>query len=335
MSLKPDAEQIAQFIEELTQQSWVRGNERRVWPRFLFHYTDISNAVNILEQGKLLSRKLAEATNQLATSSGSGGILQNTDDAVLNSVRFYFRPKTPTQFHAEGIRSKPILSSSYFPDAHCPVPVFLLFDSIEILSRIDCRFSNGNLGNHSAQPRLFSSARDLRKLPWRQIYHNTVLDGSSPSGRQIIFHRNSEAIVANTIDLASLRYIFCRSDAEHKTLLHLLSPKTRLQFQKRVISTSRSDFFFRKHTYIESVQLASDFVTVQFSPDTKSPGPYQLEIKIKSSGETKSIEKSDFNLSNKFRWKIQVNKSFYKIEIYLDGHIAYANSFEEFDDIPF
>lgn len=64
--LKPDAEQIKQFLDNLAQESWVKRSERHWWPRFLFHYTDVKNAVSILRDNRLLSRQEAVNHNRLS-----------------------------------------------------------------------------------------------------------------------------------------------------------------------------------------------------------------------------------------------------------------------------
>lgn len=124
--MKDDAERIKQFLQNLSEEEWIKRSERRWWPRFVFHYTDIMNAAKVLNGGVLYSRQEAETRNLLSVSSGSSAVLAGTTAFVRSCVRFYFRPQTPTQFHAEGVRSAKSLSKSPYPDAHCPVPVFFL-----------------------------------------------------------------------------------------------------------------------------------------------------------------------------------------------------------------
>jgi len=171
-SLKPDADQIKSVLNNLAKQDWVRRTERRWWPQFLFHYTDIRNAVQILREGYLYSRKHLKNENKPVISSGSPPVLAVTKIAIKDSVRLYLRPKTPTQYYSEGIRSQTTLAQSKFPQAHCPVPVFFLFDSAKILAHSDCRFSDGNLASRNAH--IFATASELEQLPWRKIYHTAL-----------------------------------------------------------------------------------------------------------------------------------------------------------------
>jgi len=66
-------------LKRLAQEAWVRDSERRWWPQYAFHYTDIRNAISILKDGKLLSRYQAEKEGKIAVSSGSTEVLAGTD----------------------------------------------------------------------------------------------------------------------------------------------------------------------------------------------------------------------------------------------------------------
>lgn len=193
IALKPDADQIRDFLKKLANDDWVRRSERRFWPLFVFHYTDIRNAVKILRSGFLFSRKYVEDRGISIISSGSSSVLAGTDSAFKDCARLYFRPKTPTQYYAEGIYSQPRLLRSKYPDAHCLVPVFFLFDSATILTRRDCQFSDGGLNSPAA--RVFSTAKELEKLPWRKIYHTSWYNPDSAEESDIAFRRNAEVIV--------------------------------------------------------------------------------------------------------------------------------------------
>lgn len=330
---KPDEDSIRRFLNDLAQQSWLQRTERRLWPRFVFHYTDLQNAVRILTDGYIYSRSEAERLGKLIVSSGSSQVLSGTHEFVKQSVRFYFRPKTPTQYWAEGIRSSSVMGSSKFWDAHCPVPIFFLFDSADILTRADCRFSDGNLASSGYQ--IFSTADDLSRLPWRDIYHNTWI---RPEESRISFHRCAEAIIPDQVDLNALRYICCRSEAEKETLLYLLPPNLRTQYRGRITATNRIDLFERKHTFVEVARLDSNGVSFEFSPDTASPGPFHCIVTLTIGERAFSVETPTLDLkANGYRYNGNFRKAqdSYDIRLTLDGHIAYANDYDEIANIPF
>ncbi|MBN1876267.1 MAG: DUF4433 domain-containing protein [Anaerolineae bacterium] len=333
MGLKPDAEHIKQFLNNLQKQDWVRRTERSWWPQFVFHYTDIRNAIKILKAGYLYSREHLEKTGQSFVSSGSPSVLAGTDVNTKDCVRLYFRPQTPTQYYAEGIYSKTSLARSKFPEAHCPVPVFFLFSAYEVLSQDNCQFSNGNLGA-SGRAQIFSTAVDLASLPWKQIYHNSRIDHSLES-RDIVFHRHAEIILPKKLNLSALRYICCRSEAEREMLLHLLPVDLAKCYQNKVAATTRSTLFYRRHTFVEKAQFYSDRVVFHFSPDTQSPGPFLLRVYLgESLPESPTLEVDNYQIEGTLHLKFPLPMHTYTIRVLLDEHLAYANLYEEMN-LPF
>ena len=332
--MKRDADQIRTVLDNLSRMDWIKRTERRWWPRFLFHYTDIQNAARILSLGHLHSRQYLVDEQLLAVSSGSEEVLAGTHSDVKNSVRLYFRPKTPTQYYAEGVKSSHTLSNSRFPDAHCPVPVFFLFDAAEVLSREDSWFSDRGLASRNYQ--IMSTAQDLANLDWRKIYHTGSIDIRRPEESDIISRRMAEVIIPDRLDLESLKWIYCRSEAEKDTLLHLLTDALRPLYETKIVATTRSDLYFRQHTYLESVRMESKAAYLSFSPDTQSPGPFRFQVIIRSNNDTRRNAKEDvFLQKGKFRGKINTGFNEYELEIRLDRHMVYRNRYIEVDDIPF
>jgi hypothetical protein len=135
---------IAKWSKQLSGQEW--------WPRFVYHYTDVQNAVNILKTGMLYSRADAARLGLMISENASRSVIEQTRTAHLQFARFYFRPRTPTQFRNEGIRppNRRWQPDSNHPPAHCPVPVFFCFDALSVLAQDDTEFSNGNMGSNAA-----------------------------------------------------------------------------------------------------------------------------------------------------------------------------------------
>lgn len=120
---------------------------QRWWPDFLFHCTDVRNVVNFLRTGEMLSRTKIVASRQLLVDIASPEVTAHTNDIWQDYVRLYFRPKTPTQFRNEGFR--PTRQRDYH--AQCPVPVYLIIDAMEVLSKAGVMFTDGNVAA-GAQP---------------------------------------------------------------------------------------------------------------------------------------------------------------------------------------
>lgn len=332
---KPDAEEIRTFLRELAEEDWLRRNERRWWPNFLFHYTDLQNAVSILKDGYLYSRTIAEDKGKLRVSSGSPSVLAWTDKYIRTCARLYFRPKTPTQFHTEGIQSQQTLAKSPFPGAHCPVIVFFLFDAEDVLTRESCEFSDGNLG--SPQANRYSTAAELRELPWKKIYHQGSFDRSRYEEADIVLRRNAEVIVPDGLSLDALRYIYCRSDAEKETLLHLLPEQVRKTYQSKIVSTTRSVLFYRRNTFLEAVRLSAQSARFTFSPETRSPGPFVLTVEVYPDHDAaKKLERNPYEIDIRSPLVVTFPTPFYKYEIHLklDDYLAYANRYEDVE-VPF
>ena len=332
--MKNDADQIRAVLNNLSQMDWIRRSERRWWPSFLCHYTDIQNAARILSSGFLYSRQHLEDTQRLAVSSGSNEVLAGTQSWIKDCVRLYFRPKTPAQYHAEGVKCAKNLQRSRFSDAHCPVPVFFLFDSAAILSREDYWFSDRGLASRNYQ--IMSTAQDLANLDWRKIYHTGPIDFRRPEESDIISRRMAEVIIPGHLDMKSLKWIYCRSEAEKDTLLHLLADALRPQYEGRILATARSELFYRQHTYLESVRMDSEAAYLSFSPDTQSQGPFQLQVIIRSGDEIRQSTEDAFSFqSGEFRWKINTEFDDYEFELRLDENMVYRNRHIGVDDIPF
>jgi len=326
MSLKPDAEEFRQEVGWLSTQPWLAAGERKSWPRFLYHYTDVRNAASILDAGQLLSRAFVEREHLLAVSSGSQEILEQTASRVQDCVRLYFRPRTPTQWHSEGIWPSSHLRNSKYPTAHCPVPVFFLFDSAAVLSLCGTEFSDGNLGSGGSSR--YRSASEFRSLPWKKIYHSGRFD---PNQRDIVRKRCAEVIVPRRLSLEYLKLIVCRSEAEKETLFSLMPSRLVRKYRLRVTSTQKVDLFYRRRTYVRRVDKKSDWVTFWFSPDTQTRGPYELIVSLSTGdGSPRIHAESGFMVPKNGRWGLRFAPSLssYSLCLTLDGHLAYAGTFE-------
>ena len=137
---KAELSKLRDHIDRLKDATWI-GPARRWWPRYLFHCTDILNVVNVVKSGELLSREQAKQSGNLRVDIAGPDIIDHTDAEWQDYVRLYFRPRTPTQYRNEGFRPVSALELG----AHCPVPVYLLFDAYQVLSRQDSLFTEGNL----------------------------------------------------------------------------------------------------------------------------------------------------------------------------------------------
>lgn len=326
---RSDAGRISRFLAGLKNSAWL-GTARRWWPDYLFHYTDIANALSIIREGALFSRNEAQSRGLMSTDNASPNIIDNTNDEWKDYVRLYFRPKTPTQFRNEGFR--PI--ENRYQNAHCPLPIYFVFDSKEILPLPGCRFSDGNLA--AASSNVFSTAADLENMPFKHIYH----EGSIPKDArsQITFHKNAEVIVPNQLGLSALRYIVCRSQAEYETFLHLLPRNARARWRNNVrIDNHRTRLFFKRWAYVESVEVDSSRISFHFNKSPEHPGPFHAKVSVTDtlSGKQFALEDQELAADNSLVFNLSAAAPLfdYFARLTLDGQIAYAGRYQS-DDLP-
>lgn len=324
---KSDADEIARVLRKLSKQDWLKGNHEW-WPKYVFHYTDVRNAVEILKSGKLLCRSELDKHQGMVVDNASKNIMAQTDAYVRDFVRLYFRPQTPTQFRNEGIRPR----SMWELDSHCPVPIFFLFDSTDVLTRADSRFSAGNLA--AGETILCSTAEELAGFDFKKIYHVGAFQKHLRG--TIIYHRNAEVVIPTEMDLSSLKYIFCRSPAEKDTFLALLPPELFLEWNKKVLVASKSQIYYCSWTFIETAELTSSHITMNFSPDTITPGPFNMFMIITDidSGKTFHYRDKTFQANGRFSIALPKGVGRYRIQIILDDDLAFTSEFYG-EEIPF
>lgn len=324
---KPDARRIARFLADLKKAEWL-GTARRWWPDYVFHYTDIQNAVSILKTGALFSRVEAQKLGLMDTDNASQEILGTTNNEWKDYVRLYFRPRTPTQFRNEGFR--PV--GQRWQGAHCPVPVYFLFDSKSVLSHADSQFTDGNL---ASGPMAFSDAADLEQIPFMHVYHDSSIPDDLKS--KIIFHRNAEVVVPKQMDLGALRYIVCRSQAEYETLLHLLPTSTARRWRRNIIKDNKTRLFFKRWAYVQSVELSNSQMVFHFNEFPQYTGPFRVSALVTDTLSDRRFVWEDDSFSADQALPLDLSKIGpfwdYSVRLALDRHLAYADRYQE-DDLP-
>jgi hypothetical protein len=172
-------------------------------------------------------------------------------------VRLYFRPRTPTQFRNEGIRPP----SLRWHGAHCPVPVFLCFHAVDLLSRDGVGFSDGNMGKQVTE--FGESLALFQRIRFEDVFHDSAW-APEDEGR-IKNARHCEVLVKDELPIApALAMIVCRSPAERQTLLHLLPRSSRVGWEPRMRVDPR--FFYRHGVYVQSVNVGDEIVRFELNP---------------------------------------------------------------------
>ncbi len=321
---KSDAAEIQDFLAELESQSWL--GYRRWWPRYAFHYNDVRNIASVLNCGFLYSRTTALSRQLLQVDCASPEVIALTPEVEQRWVRLYFRPRTPTQFRNEGVRP---VGRRLMGGAHCPVPVFLLFSARELLAREGSHFTNGSLALLHDRG---ATASFLKQLNFRFIYHDS---GFMPDLRDVIVNaRHSEILVEEPLPLQHLRYIVCRSEAERLTLIALLDPATRDQWQDRIILESAGKLFEKKWAFIERVRLGPETCTIHFSPDITqgARGPYHFAFRLVGSSTSVmcDYEKSRFDVpASALGLDYENYIDHYEVTIEMDSDLVFKSAYAD------
>lgn len=247
---------------------WVKkiSNYRKKWPKNLFRHEPIQNAMSILRSGALVSRNDAAGRGILNNDIAPEEIIQSRD-AAHASVRLYFRPRTPTQFHIEGIR-KP---ADYYMGRHAGFLVMLVFDSKAVLTMNNTMFSSCNMQSPYSQ--VLDGDLGFDALDFEGIYH----DQSYPSDDEKR-KRCAEVLANSPMSLdETLKFIVVRTDADVATLKFLLIRDGLAHFVSRIRKSHSTGVFFERYTAMDFVDAAPGRVNFQLK-GTYSTGMIKTEL---------------------------------------------------------
>lgn len=230
------------------------------WPKFAFHYTDVTNAVSILSSGFLYSRADAAHMRVMKNDNASRQVIDMTNSGVVSKVRFYFRPLTPTQYYNEGYKH-PALRYDGDENANVPVPIFLLFDLEKLLALPGVEFSEMSQAGHGA--RVYSGIEAFSKLNFDYIYDNSFDNFDATK-----IYRHAEIVHPKSMAIEScIRNILCRNDLERITLLNLLREENPLAFARyqNIIKTYRYDTFENNGVFLTECSYHANAIKISFS----------------------------------------------------------------------
>lgn len=239
---------IKEFQKSLKEQFKV--GYQNWWSNFIFHYSNVDNICSILNSGTLYSRKKANELKVMLNDNANDDVISKTTEHHTKYARFYFGAKTPTQYSNEGI--KPI--SEIINNAHCPVPIFLLFDFVKILSIDGVLFSTGNIAASGAI--IYNDIRNLNNLEFNYIYDRNVLPNDNYK-YHIMYCRQAEVLIENSLDniFDYLKIICVRSQAEKETLLYNLHDKIKDLLKNKIVIYNNDGLFYRKYLYVNQVKI--------------------------------------------------------------------------------
>lgn len=234
------------------------------WPRFFYHFTDINNAIGIIDKGWIYGRNEAAQNHLMCNDNASKSVIDVTSNFVKDYGRLYFRPLTPTQYHNEGYKPEHI--RNYDINACCPVPIFFCLDAETILNMDDVEFVECGLAGNNHNP-LLKGAEAFSKLNYRKIYHNGPYDPTNEG--DIKYYKHSEVVRHGGLPIErALRKVFCRSPAEKQTLLYLINKNVPLKYSnyvKRIEYNPQLSLFFNNGIFIKTIELTTTGLRFNFN----------------------------------------------------------------------
>lgn len=217
---------------------------------YVYHFTHIENAVDIIRNSSIKSRNSANIK-----ADAAGTVVHLRDDAH-EYARFYFRPKTPTQFYNEFLGKRPNdgynkgqIRVSWYEKARalghpkCPIPIFFRFNMQEVLfaKGVDCRISNGNMQTSSTSFGKIAAMIDRFNVD--RLYLTPPSDPwkwGSDDYKDYIDFAQQEFLVKGELDFSELRdyQIICSCDGDKKLLLALLGDSAQELIGKILVDRS-------------------------------------------------------------------------------------------------
>lgn len=247
-------------FSEIIQNNCDKHSPVSWWPKFAFHYTDVTNAVSILSSGFLYSRTDATNLHIMKNDNASRQVIDMTSPDVVSRVRFYFRPLTPTQYYNEGYKHSKIRYDGD-PNANTPVPIFFLFDLDKVLTLPDVSFSETSQAGHGST--LLSGADNFSNLNFDAIYSSGYENFDETK-----IYRHAEIVHSGSMEIAPyLNTILCRNSIERVTLLNLLKEKDPLAYRKYCdrIKVYKKNTFENNGLFVSDCLYHENTISISFS----------------------------------------------------------------------
>lgn len=291
---------------------------RKHWPTCLFHHAPLENAAAILLDGHLRSRN--DASNSQPRDVAAPGVIDARAHAH-DRVRLYFRPKTPTQWHIEGIRKAG--ECSYGDVTHAGLLVMFALDARTILTLPDIKFSDRNMQLVGAEPG--SDEQYFSNIPFQKVYS----EGGTGGDRTLTDARCAEVLPASPLNLAqSLRAIYFRSEPERDTLLEMLGPQREAWSGYCEVSDALK-VFQKEYTFVQELRLTSAGVIFRLN-HRRDRRNIAISIQVKDShGKTVGdFYNTDHAAApnpphENWIWEHPLKDDLYSVEVTLEGTLAY------------
>lgn len=297
---------LNKYKVELNCVSFVERFPRRP---YVYHFTHLFNAVEIIKNRKILSRNRAEGN----FANAAGNLVERRKDAH-NYARFYYRPQTPTQFYNECLGWDSLLQTSrgksYYPQAvnlglpKCPMPVFFKFDLSEVVSHMadKCYYSTGNMQTNWAKVLKISEIPD--GLNTQGVY-STIQDGIDVYKE----YSQQEFLVLDEFDFSNLHSfeIICYDEEQAEILKEQIDGDTIVD---KV--TSNSNGIFHRNNRV--ISFFEDGNTISVSSNYRGNAHFEIKCQDKNVIQNAKVTKETSDTVFAYP-SVEINKTNIPIEI--------------------
>jgi hypothetical protein len=276
----------------------------------------MENAVAILLDGNLRSRN--DAANRRPRDVAAPGVIDSRVHAH-DRVRIYFRPKTPTQWHIEGIR-KPG-ECKYGDATHAGMLVMFALDSKSILGRPDIAFSDRNMQLGGTTP---GDTED---------YFSSI-DFGTGGDHSITDVRAAEVLVNSPLPLHEcLKAIYLRSEPERETLLHALGNERDVWSPFCQVSDALK-VFQKDYTFVQELRMTPKGIVFRLNP-RRDRQNIKIQIVVYGAHGIKIAE--FFNNDHaahpnppsvNWIWERAWDTGSYLVEVHLEDTLAYRSNLQ-------
>lgn len=245
---------------------------------FIYHFTHIENAASILREQKLKGR----GTSGFKDSAGTGAI-EHTSNEKKAFARFYFRPKTPTQYYNENLGKGNMSIERFGNEPICPVPVFFKIPLNDVISNTDINWEI-SLGNMARGNVLYGNSIELiREFDFNGLFLSEITPRGFASSQQ-------EFLVKDALSLPISTKIICQDNFAKSTLFKLIGISTPSLYDIEIDSS----LFFNDNPRID-IHEENGQITIQTDPsrrgelflqiETQNPISYQVNGDISTAFE--------------------------------------------------
>jgi hypothetical protein len=251
------------------------------WSGYIFHFTHLHNAVEIIKNRKILSRNRAL---KLRSFSDAAGSVVNRRHDSHNYARFYFRPQTPTQYYNECL-GKDYQLDNYSPALRlglpkCPIPVFFKFSIDEVLNsqQDKCFISNGNLQTKWA--RIGKVEKMFNLFDFEDLF-SSIAKTSDNNYETYVNKSQQEFLVIDEFDFSNIRKyeILVRNMSDLNQLKYYFKSSPEI-IQKMRIAEDEDDIFFNNNKSIEYCLDGNSLsVSTNYLGNGRRAGYFEIEIK--------------------------------------------------------